>query len=358
MAFLEVSEVSKRFGPAAVLRSVTFQVAEGETVCLLGPSGCGKTTMLRCIAGLEAPDSGEILLEGRPIIDVPVHQRGFGLMFQDYALFPHQDVAANVAFGLQMQRLSKAQVQARVADMLDLLGLSGTERRRVYDLSGGEQQRVALARSLAPRPRLLMLDEPLGSLDRALREELMHELRQILQRVGVTSIYVTHDQQEAFSIADRVLIMYQGQIVQQGAPEAVYRQPASSWVAHFLGLTNLIPGRVVRTDPPEIETPVGRFPVAATIPLQDGQSVTLLIRPEAARPAADCPGQSALRLEGLVQECAFRGGYYHLVVRHASGEVLAFQVVPGAAALPRAGERVALALQAEAISLLSEEASE
>ena len=360
MALLEVSALSKHFGPAAVLQSVSFEVEEREVVCLLGPSGCGKTTLLRSIAGLEAPDSGEILLEGHPIVDVPVHQRGFGLMFQDYALFPHQDVAANVAFGLRMQQLPPARLQARVREMLDLVGLSGTERRRVYDLSGGEQQRVALARSLAPRPRLLMLDEPLGSLDRALREELMHQLRQILQRVGVTSIYVTHDQQEAFSIADRVLIMNQGQIVQQGTPEAVYRQPASSWVARFLGLTNLIPGRVVSTDPPEIETPVGRFPVAATMgeglrpsPLM-GQSVTLLIRPEAARLAADCPGQSALRLDGLVQECAFRGGHYHLVVRHASGEVLAFQVVPGATALPRAGDRVMLALQAEAIGLLVE----
>ena len=365
MALLQVVALSKRFGPAAVLQSVSFQVEEGESVCLLGPSGCGKTTLLRCIAGLEAPDEGEVLLEGRSIAGVPVHQRGFGLMFQDYALFPHQDVAANVAFGLRMQQLSRGEVQGRVREMLGLVGLLGAERRRVYDLSGGEQQRVALARSLAPRPRLLMLDEPLGSLDRALREELMHEVRQILRRVGVTTLYVTHDQQEAFAMADRVLIMNRGRLVQEGTPEEVYRQPASSWVARFLGSTNLVPGRVVSIHPPEVDTPLGRFPVAAVDPLRAGQGacpelgrrVTLLLRPEAARLASDCPGQDALLLEGLVQECVFRGGHYHMVVRHASGVELIFEVVAGAAALPRPGEKVVLALQAEAIGVL-EEASE
>jgi ABC-type Fe3+/spermidine/putrescine transport system ATPase subunit len=207
-----------------------------------------------------------------------------------------------------------------------------------------------------------MLDEPLGSLDRALREELMTELRRILLRVGVTTLYVTHDQQEAFAMADRVLIMNQGQIIRQGTPEEVYRQPASSWAARFLGLTNLVPGRVAATLPPVIETPLGDFPVAPEGSLSAGQGccyeigrrVTLLIRPEAARLASDCPGESALRLEGQVVESAFRGGHYSLVVRHASGEVLTFQVVPGANALPRAGEKVSLVLRAEAIGVLEE----
>ena len=245
MAVLDVVSITKAFGGVTVLRDVSFHAADEEIVCLLGPSGCGKTTILRIVAGLEVADTGAITLDGQPLAEVPVHRRGFGLMFQDFALFPHKDVAANVAFGLRMQGLPSGQVQARVAEMLDLVGLTGYERRRVYDLSGGEQQRVALARSLAPGPRLLMLDEPLGSLDRALREELLNELRTILKRVGVTTLYVTHDQQEAFAIADRVLIMDRGQIVQQGTPQQVYRQPASPWVARFLGLNNLLPGRVV-----------------------------------------------------------------------------------------------------------------
>jgi ABC-type Fe3+/spermidine/putrescine transport system ATPase subunit len=374
---LDVIAISKSFGHAAVLRSVSLQVDARETVCLLGPSGCGKTTLLRTIAGLEAPDSGKILLEGHSLEDVPVHERGFGLMFQDYALFPHKDVEANVAFGLRMQRLAGPQVRARVGEMLELVGLAGYERRRVFDLSGGEQQRVALARSLAPRPRLLMLDEPLGSLDRALREELLREVRAILRRVGVTSIYVTHDQQEAFTIAGRVLIMDKGRILQQGTPEAVYRQPASAWVARFLGLANLVPGRVVRTDPLEVETRLGRFrPLPAspggTAPgdspagalpasttregtLAPGQPVTLLIRPEAARLEADCPSQDTRLLEAVVQEYSFRGAHYRLVIRHESGQVLAFEVAPGAASLPRPGEQVALALTPQAIGVLIEQ---
>jgi ABC-type Fe3+/spermidine/putrescine transport system ATPase subunit len=231
MGLLDVSLVSKAFAGVPVLQEVSFHVEEGEIVCLLGPSGCGKTTLLRIIAGLEVADSGRVTLGGQPLDEVPVHRRGFGLMFQDYALFPHKDVAANVAFGLRMQAWTLRQSEARIAEMLELVGLEGYEQRRVYDLSGGEQQRVALARSLAPGPRLLMLDEPLGSLDRALREELMNELRAILKQVGVTSIYVTHDQQEAFAVADRVIVMKRGCIVQQGTPQAVYWRPASAWVA-------------------------------------------------------------------------------------------------------------------------------
>ncbi len=257
MTLLRVASISKSFSGTTVLHDVSFHADEGEIVSLLGPSGCGKTTLLRIVAGLETADSGQVTFDGRVMDGVPVHHRGFGLMFQDYALFPHQDVVANVAFGLRMQGLPRAQVEARVVEMLDLVGLAGYEGRRVYDLSGGEQQRVALARSLAPGPRLLMLDEPLGSLDRALREELMNELRSILNGVGLTAVYVTHDQQEAFAVADRVIIMHRGHIVQQGAPQAVYSQPASPWVARFLGLGNLIPGCVAALDPLRMDTVLG-----------------------------------------------------------------------------------------------------
>jgi ABC-type Fe3+/spermidine/putrescine transport system ATPase subunit len=358
MALLEASTISKSFGAAPILRDVTFHADEGEIVCLLGPSGCGKTTLLRIVAGLEVADSGQVSFDGHPLDEVPVHRRGFGLMFQDFALFPHKNVADNVAFGLKMQEVSPSQVQERVAEMLALVGLRGYEQRRVYELSGGEQQRVALARSLAPGPRLLMLDEPLGSLDRALREELMNELRTILRRVSVTAIYVTHDQQEAFAVADRVLIMNQGRIVQEGTPLAVYRHPASAWVARFLGLTNLIPGQVVALAPLVVDTPVGRLALTGTDAIGPGQQVSVLIRPEAARLVADCPDEAGFKVEATVGECSFRGSHYRLVIHPGNGPDLTFEIVSEAARLPHAGESVTLSLRPEAISLLLEEERE
>jgi ABC-type Fe3+/spermidine/putrescine transport system ATPase subunit len=352
MALLEVTSISKSFGGTAVLHDVSFHAGEGEIVCLLGPSGCGKTTLLRIVAGLEVADSGQVTFEDRSLAEVPVHRRGFGLMFQDFALFPHKDVRANVAFGLRMQGRSPSQVAERIAEMLALVGLQGYEERRVYDLSGGEQQRVALARSLAPGPRLLMLDEPLGSLDRALREELMNELRAILKQVSVTAIYVTHDQQEAFAIADRVLIMNHGRIVQRGTPQAVYRHPASTWVAHFLGLTNLVRGEVVGTDPLLVETPLGRLAPAEAEPAAIGREVSVLIRPEAARLAGDHADEDGLPLTATVRASSFRGGRFRLVVEHESGLSLAFELIAAAVDLPRPGERVTLTLRPEAISLL------
>ncbi len=357
MALLEVVSVYKSFGGTPVLSDVSLTALEGEVVCLLGPSGCGKTTLLRIVAGLEPPDSGHVFSGGRRLDDLPVHRRSFGLMFQDYALFPHKDVAANVAFGLRMMALPQREIEARVAEMLELVGLAGYELRRVYDLSGGEQQRVALARSLAPGPRLLMLDEPLGSLDRALREELMNELRSILKRVGVTSIYVTHDQQEAFAVADRVIIMNQGRIVQEGSPQDVYRHPASPWVARFLGLTNLVAGRVVALSPLLVDTALGRLTLSELEQVSVGQGVTLLIRPEAARLAAECSDADELLLGGVIRECSFRGSHYRLVIGHQAGLELAFELVSGVPSLPGPGEPIVLALRPEAISLLVEKAN-
>jgi ABC-type Fe3+/spermidine/putrescine transport system ATPase subunit len=351
---IEVVSVSKSFGGKTVVQDVSFGVEEGQILCLLGPSGCGKTTLLRIVAGLETADSGYVALDGSRLDDVPVHLRGFGLMFQDFALFPHKDVSQNVAFGLRMQDLARQQVEARVAEMLELVGLAGYERRRVYDLSGGEQQRVALARSLAPGPRLLMLDEPLGSLDRALREELMNELRTILKRVGVTSIYVTHDQQEAFAVSDQVVLLHQGSIVQQGTPQDVYLQPASPWVAYFLGLTNLIPGRVMRSQPLQVDSPLGPVTLTGHGGLAPGQEITLLIRPEAVRPISECEREGDLILEGRVRECSFRGGHSRLVVRHSSGLELAFELAHAGSRLPEIGQPITLAVRPEAMGLLVE----
>jgi len=347
---LEVRDTSKTFGDTSALRGVSFEVAEGEIVCLLGPSGCGKTTLLRIVAGLEQADGGQVFLDGINLSGIPVHRRGVGFMFQEYALFPHKDVRGNVAFGLRMAGLSKAEVRRRVDQALALVGLSGFERRAVHELSGGEQQRVALARSLAPRPRLLMLDEPLGSLDRALRERLMNELRQILKSVGLTALYVTHDQSEAFAIADRVAIMQQGCIEQIGPPEAVFREPASPFVARFLGMSNLLPGQIVNGEAGRVETALGKLEIGDW-GLGIGQSVTVLLRPEAAQLVNGTESAPNL-LRGRVVERSFRGAHYRLVLRHASGTELAFEM-DGAA--PTVGDEVMLSLRPEAINLLSED---
>ncbi len=356
MPILEIRHLTKTYGAERFPDDISFAVDKGEIVCLLGPSGCGKTTLLRIIAGLETPDGGQVLFEGRDLRDVPVHQRNFGLMFQDYALFPHKNVFENVAFGLRMMHLPRGEIEARVREILELVGLSGFERRDVNLLSGGEQQRVALARSLAPRPRLLMLDEPLGSLDRTLRERLMNELRVILKSVGVTAIYVTHDQEEAFAVADRVIIMNRGRKIQEGTPQDVYRHPATEFVARFLGLTNLLPGRVVSVGEDHIivETAIGNL--RANRPTTGNQkpetAVIVLIRPEAASPG-ECPPGDDNTISATLTELSFRGGYYRLVVRHASGLELNFAIPMAEETLPRLGETIRLPLRSEAISLLA-----
>jgi ABC-type Fe3+/spermidine/putrescine transport system ATPase subunit len=328
-------------------------VARGEIVCLLGPSGCGKTTLLRLIAGLEMPDRGAIRLDGRDVTAVPPHRRDFGLMFQEYALFPHRDVFGNVVFGLRMAGMGREARAERVREVLDLVGLSGFAHRDVNQLSGGERQRVALARSLAPHPRLLLLDEPLGSLDRAMRERLMEELPEILGRAGVTAITVTHDQEEAFALADRIVVMHAGAVVQLGAPQEVYRQPVSAWVARFLGLTNLLDARVVAPD--RVETALGALAVAPQEGAPNGApdgAAQLLIRPEAARLAAEGPN----RLRLTVVDCSFRGAHYRVHFCDEGGGVrLAFHFPPDAA-LPEPGETVALTLCPAAMRLLSAEA--
>src|SRR5660397_155079 len=233
---LEVRDVSVAFGDTVALKNFGLKMKEGEVMGVLGPSGCGKTTLLRVVAGLQPADSGDVLWGEESVLEVPPHRRGFGLMFQDFSLFPHRSVGGNVAFGLRMAGLPAERVAARVSEVLDWVGLEGYEERAVGPLSGGEQQRVALARSLAPAPRLLMLDEPVGSLDRTLRRRLVGELRELLRNLGVTAVYVTHDQEEAFSVADRVVVMRQGRVAQLGHPEEVWRRPVDEWVARFLGL--------------------------------------------------------------------------------------------------------------------------
>ena len=242
MALLEVSNVTKQYGDGFAVKRVSLTAERGDIVCLLGPSGCGKTTLLRLIAGLESPDEGTITFDGRELNRVPPRNRGFGLMFQDLALFPHMDVSGNVSFGLRMQNRPKDHVSARVNALLRLVGLDDFRQRKVHELSGGERQRVALVRSLAAEPQLLMLDEPLGALDRALRESLQAQVRGILKALGQTAIYVTHDRDEAFAMADSMVIMEQGEVVQAGTPEELYTAPQSELVARSMGIRNVVYG--------------------------------------------------------------------------------------------------------------------
>lgn len=355
---LELIDITKTYEGQPLLRGISFSVARGETVCLLGASGSGKSTILRIIAGLEEPESGEVRWEGQSLTGVPAHQRRFGLMFQDYALFPHLSVFENVAFGLRMlgkqrtaqlksgtgskeflRRNSKSpdfgkrendfSLQERVTASLALVKMEGFARRRVTELSGGEQQRVAMARALAPQPRLLMLDEPLGALDRALKESLLEELRRILRQTAIPAIYVTHDQQEAFAIADRILLLREGQIVQAGTPPEVFAKPASAWVASFLGLGNVFEGQVRAG---AAQTPFGSFPLKTNQP--DGEHVSLLIRPQAEL-------SDSGEITGRVADVVFRGADFRVELENGW-----YFFLPAA---PQVGERVRLKARVECL---------
>lgn len=320
---LEVRGLTSSYDATRVLRGVDLRVERGEIVCLLGPSGCGKTTFLRIVAGLEAADSGDIMVEGEPMNGVPVHVRDFGLMFQEFALFPHMTVAENVMFGLRMRKMPKVKRVGRMREVLELVGLAGFEDRDVAQLSGGERQRVALARSLAPKPRLLMLDEPLGSLDARLRSRLVIELRHIIKSIGLTTVYVTHDQQESFAIADRVAVMNDGQIEQFDLPLTLYRHPKTIFTAQFLRLNNIVPVDAYRNG--QAETRIGTF----DLPEADA----VLIHPDDLELAED--GQ----LTGTVEECVFQGNHYQLAVE-VQGVTFSLKVLGNA--VPEAGQQVRL----------------
>ncbi|WP_225823166.1 ABC transporter ATP-binding protein [Streptomyces naphthomycinicus] len=305
---LSLEAATVRFGGRAVLDAIGLAVAEHEVVCVLGPSGSGKSTLLRAVAGLQRLDSGRVLLDGRDQSGVPAHKRGVGLMFQDHQLFPQRDVGANVAFGPRMRGVARGERDAEVGKLLELVGLPGAARRAVASLSGGEQQRVALARALAPRPRLLMLDEPLGQLDRSLRERLVVELRELFGRLGTTVLAVTHDQGEAFALADRVVVMRDGRIAQSGTPIEVWQRPADAFVARFLGFENVVSATVAGT---AADSPWGKLPVP------DGSaqgSRTVLVRPAGVRLVAPDQG-----LPCTVTARTFKGTHVAVRLQPADG---------------------------------------
>jgi spermidine/putrescine transport system ATP-binding protein len=273
---LELLHISKTFEGKPLLKDISFTINSNETICLLGASGSGKSTLLRIIAGLELPDEGAILFNGMDLAPIPPHARDFGLVFQDYGLFPHLNVFDNIAFALKIRKIVRMKIKGRVAALLEQVGLTGFENRKVTDLSGGEQQRVALARALANPPRLLMFDEPLGALDRSLKEDLLKELRAILKKTRIPALYVTHDQEEAFTIADRILLLHEGEIVHTGTPEDLWTNPRLTWVARFLGVGNVVEGVVNAQG--KIKTDFGFFEMDYVRKYSNGDHVFLLFR--------------------------------------------------------------------------------
>jgi putrescine transport system ATP-binding protein len=323
-ALLAIDRVTKGFdGTAApAVAGVSLAIARGELFALLGPSGCGKTTLLRLVAGFETPDSGAIAIDGVAMAGIPPYRRPVNIMFQSYALFPHMNVTRNVGFGLRQERLRRDLVRRRVADMLELVQMTKLASRRPGQLSGGERQRVALARALVKEPKLLLLDEPLTALDRKLREETRFEIKRIQRRVGITFLMVTHDQEEAMSMASRIAVMNAGRIEQTGAPEEVYDRPRNRFVAGFLGAINLFEGRVAGWDADGllVDTEVGRL-VAAHPKLPPGSRVAVAVRPERlALDAAQTPG-APNRVSGWVRSLAFRGEASTVEIGLASGQV-------------------------------------
>jgi putative spermidine/putrescine transport system ATP-binding protein len=323
---LGVRGLCKAFGAVAAVDDVSLEAAPGEFVSLLGPSGCGKSTVLRMIAGLVAPDAGRVLLAGEDITNVPVHRRNLGLVFQSYALFPHMTVFENVAFGLRRRRVGEAELRSRVAHALELVRLGPLGERQPRELSGGQQQRVALARALVTEPGVLLLDEPLSNLDALLRDEMRVELKRLQERLGTTMIFVTHDQAEALTLSDRVVVMDHGRVAQIGTPEEVYRRPATPFVARFLGRANFLEGAVTGRDAAGVTvTMEGGLAVYATAreSITVGQRVQLAIRQERILlvPGRGDPGR-ANRFSASVAFHAFAGQAHHYVVQLPDGREL------------------------------------
>lgn len=331
---LRLDSITKYYDQTPAVVNVSFEVSNGEILALLGPSGCGKSTLLSIIAGLEHPERGSVYWNYQSQDDIPTHKRGFGLMFQDYALFPHLNVYQNIAFGLNYSKKYNIDIDERINEVLELVDLIQFKDRDVNTLSGGEQQRVALARSLAPKPKLLMLDEPLGALDRSLRERLVLDINRILRITKQTAVYVTHDQEEAFAIADRVVLMNSGEIIQTGTPQEIYRQPISVRAARFLGMSNILSGEAVKLGgESEVKTKIGLFHV-----VQDIQGpVDLLIRPD----IVNLNHESDFTIVGNIIEKSFQGSSWKIVV-DVHGEQLVFNIQAGKN-VPQIGESARIA---------------
>jgi spermidine/putrescine ABC transporter ATP-binding subunit len=346
---VELSGVAKRYGAVTALDAVDLGVYEGELLSLLGPSGCGKTTTLNVIAGFVTPDAGRVRIDGADVTGEPAWRRGLGVVFQSYALFPHMSVAENVAFGLRERGTAKGEIAERVRAALALVRLSGAGGQRPGELSGGMQQRVALARALVIRPRVLLLDEPLAALDRKLREEMRAELRDIQREVGITTVFVTHDQHEALGLSDRIAVMRGGRIEQLGSPREIYERPATRFVAEFIGASTVLRGRAIAADRVELAGGAS-LRVTAEAALRVGEEVDLAIRPERIRLA---PGAGDNVLEARITGVTYQGAQTEVTAETAGGQrLLVFAAEPAPAALAP-GQPVRLHLPAEAFMRLA-----
>lgn len=319
--YLVTEQLVKRFDDAIAVDEVSLSIAKGEIFALLGSSGCGKSTLLRMLAGFETPNSGRILLGGQDMAALPPYDRPINMMFQSYALFPHLDVWENIAFGLKREGLPKVEIKQRVGEMIELVQLTPYARRKPHQLSGGQQQRVALARSLAKRPKLLLLDEPLGALDRKLREQTQFELVNIIEQVGVTCVMVTHDQEEAMTMANRIAVMSKGRVLQVGTPEEVYEHPANRFVADFIGNANLFSGRL-HVDAPDrcaALTGIGEIHVSHGVSGALNMPVTIAVRPEKMQISKEQPAVDRNLFTGRVEEIAYFGSYKTYIVLASDG---------------------------------------
>ncbi len=325
--YVEIERITKSFGDFKAVDDVSLKVYKGEIFCLLGASGCGKTTLLRMLGGFETPTSGRILIDGEDMSDVPPYERPVNMMFQSYALFPHMSVEQNIAFGLKQDRLPKHEIQERVTTMLDLVKMSDYAKRKPHQLSGGQRQRVALARSLVKRPKLLLLDEPLGALDKKLREHTQFELISLQDKLGVTFIVVTHDQEEAMTLASRIGVMNHGEIVQAGTPSEIYEFPSSRFVADFIGSVNMFEGKLIEDEPDYVR--IGSPELDATIYVSHGISappgavVWAALRPEKVFMSVAAPqGGADNVVRGTVQDIAYLGDLSIYLVRLPTGKVV------------------------------------
>ena len=352
MATLEINGVAKLYGNRTVLHDISLNLSSGEFVSLLGPSGCGKTTLLRIIAGFEHPERGSVRVDGRDITALPANQRQLGMVFQAYSLFPNMTAAENVRFGLRVRKIDAAEQTRRVGEMLELVGLSAHADKYPHQLSGGQQQRVALARALAIQPTLLLLDEPLSALDAKVRVQLREEIRRIQRETGITTVFVTHDQEEALSISDRVAVMFEGRMVQVGAPAAIYQEPEHPFVAQFIGISSRLPARLLDAGQGMISVMDKSLQAPRARGLAS-EELHLYLRPEDVQlHALNGSTPSGAVLQGTVRESTFFGAVTRLRVELDSGERLLSDLSTSAAQQLPIGSRVHIGWQADAMRLL------
>lgn len=317
---LELKNIKKGFGETDVLNGITLSIKKGEFITFLGASGCGKTTTLRIIAGLEEPDSGTVFLDGKDVTSIPPNQRDVNTVFQNYALFPHLNVEANVGYGLKIKRVPKAEIKKKVTEILELVQLTGYEKRMPSELSGGQKQRVAIARALVNSPKLLLLDEPLGALDLKLRRTMQIELKRLQKKLGITFLYITHDQEEAINMSDRIVVMKDGRFEQIGTPDEIYNHPKTSYVADFVGNANVISGVVQKVTETEAQVLIENQMMYAEpiVGIREGMKVNLAVRRENLKVCTECKDG----LEAVLEDKSFTAGQLHLTLKLKSGKTL------------------------------------